>query len=158
MKKLIVLSAIAALTSGAALADSINLGAAVQSVCGVSNTETVKYFPALALGNSATVNFNLQCNDVDGATISLTTSEGHLQNSDNEDMGVGYTAALSAGPFAFTLTADDGANDQSASQSQAGTAALAAGGLAGTILVTVTQTPTWSGTYADTLTLGITAN
>lgn len=158
MKKLIVISAIAALTSGSALADSINVGGAVQSVCEISNAGTVMYFPNLTSGNNSTINFELQCNDVDGATLSLTTAEGHLQNADDEDQGVGYTADLNAGPFSFTLTADDGWNDQSAEQSQAGTPGMAAGGVAGSILITVTEEPVWSGTYADTLTLGITAN
>jgi hypothetical protein len=158
MKKLIVLSAIAALSSGSVLADSINVGGAVQSVCEISNAGTVMYFPNLSNGDDSVINFELQCNDVDGATLSLTTAEGHLQNADDEDQGVGYTADLNAGPFSFSLVANDGLNDQSADQSQVGTPAMAAGGVAGTILITVTEEPVWSGTYADTLTLGITAN
>ncbi len=158
MKKLITLSAIAILTSGTALAENLNVGGAVESICEVSNVNTTTYFPALAKDQTKTIGFDLQCNDADGATMSLTTAEGHLQNADREDQGVGYTAELNANPFAFTLVAENGHNDQSVEQSQPGSFALAAGGVAGTIELTITQNPVFSGTYADTLMLAITAN
>lgn len=158
MKKLIVLSAIATLTSGAAFAENLNVGGAVSSVCGVSNINTTQFFQTLSEGATKNVGFNLQCNDVDGATMSLTTSEGHLQNADHEDRGVGYTAKLTADTFDFTLSAENGQNDQSESQSRPGSPTLAAGGVAGNILLTVTQAPVYAGTYADTLMLAITAN
>ena len=158
MKKLIVLSAIASLTSGAALAENLNIGGVVESVCGVSNINTTQFFQTLSRGATKNVGFDLQCNDADGATMSLTTSEGHLQNADHEDHGVGYTAKLTAGAFDFTLKAQDGNNDKSESQSQPGSTYLAAGGVAGNILITVTENPTYAGNYADTLKLAITAN
>jgi len=158
MKKLIVLSAIASLTSGTALANDLNLGAVVESVCGVSNINTTQFFQTLSSGATKNVGFDLQCNDADGATMSLTTSEGHLQNADHEDRGVGYTAKLTAGTFDFTLKAIDGYNDRVESQSQPGSPALAAGGVAGNILLTVTENPTYAGNYSDTLKLSITAN
>lgn len=158
MKKIIVLSAIASLTSGAALAEDLNLGAVVESVCEVSNINTTQFFQTLSSGATKNVGFDLQCNDADGATMSLTTSEGHLQNSDHEDRGVGYTAKLTAGTFDFTLKAIDGYNDRVESQSQPGSPELAAGGVAGNILLTITENPTYAGNYADTLKLAITAN
>lgn len=158
MKKLIALSVLATLSSGAAVAENLNLGGSVESICEVSNIDTAHFFPTLAAGNSKNVTFDLQCNDADGATMSLTTSEGHLQNADNENRGVGYTAKLTAEAFDFTLSAEDGKNDQVASQSKPGSETLAAGGVAGNILLTVTQTPVYSGTYSDTLKLAITAN
>ncbi|ASM49350.1 hypothetical protein PESP_a1202 [Pseudoalteromonas espejiana DSM 9414] len=158
MNKLIVISAIAALSSGSALAENLNVGGAVESVCEVSNIAATHYFPALALGNTKTVNFDLKCNDVDGATLTLTTSEGHLQNADHEDRGVGYTAHLTAGPYDFTLSAENGQNDQSAFQSNGGSNTLATTGVTGMIDLEVTQTPVYAGTYADTLMLTVTAN
>ncbi|WP_338362594.1 hypothetical protein [uncultured Pseudoalteromonas sp.] len=158
MKKLIVISAIAAISSGSALAENLNVGGAVASVCEVSNIATTHYFPALALGDTTTVDFDLKCNDVDGATLTLTTSEGHLQNADHEDRGIGYTAHLTAGPYDFTLTADNGINDQGVSQSNGGSNALATTGVAGMIDLEVTQEPVYAGTYADTLMLTVTAN
>ncbi|MDI4667598.1 hypothetical protein MKZ42_07825 [Pseudoalteromonas shioyasakiensis] len=158
MKKLIALSAIAMLSSGAALAENINISGSVASVCEVSNLDTSTYFPSIAKDQTTTLDFELQCNDSDGATLKLTTSEGHLQNADDEDDGVGYTAALTAAPFAFTLIADDGDNDESAEQSQPGSAALAVGGIPGTIVLTITEDPIFSGTYSDTLMLTVTAN
>ncbi|NHH88357.1 MULTISPECIES: hypothetical protein [unclassified Pseudoalteromonas] len=158
MKKLMTLTAIAVLTSGAAFAENLNVGGSVASICEVSNINTTAYFPALAKDQTKMINFDLQCNDADGATMSLTTAEGHLQNADQEDQGVGYTAELNANPFSFTLTADNGINDQSVEQSQPGSVALATGGIAGTIELTVTEDPVFAGTYADTLMLAITAN
>ncbi|MBH0074461.1 hypothetical protein I6F48_02620 [Pseudoalteromonas sp. SWYJ118] len=158
MKKLIVLSAIATLTSGAAFAENLNVGGAVSSICGVSNINTTQFFQTLTNGATKNVGFDLQCNDADGATMSLTTSEGHLQNADQENQGVGYTAMLTADAFNFTLSAENGQNDQTESQSQSGSPTLAAGGVAGNILLTVTQEPVYAGTYADTLMLAITAN
>ncbi|MDC9519774.1 hypothetical protein PSH55_01380 [Pseudoalteromonas sp. Angola-31] len=158
MKKLIVISAIAALSSGSALADNLNVGGAVASVCEVSNIATNHYFPTLAMGDTTSVNFDLKCNDVDGATLTLTTSEGHLQNADHEDRGIGYTARLTAGAYDFTLTADNGINDQSVSQSNGGNNTLATSGVAGMIDLEVIETPVYAGTYADTLMLTVTAN
>ncbi|ATC85828.1 MULTISPECIES: hypothetical protein [Pseudoalteromonas] len=158
MKKLIVLSAIATLTSGAAFAENLNVGGAVSSVCAVSNINTTQFFQTLTNGATKNVGFDLQCNDADGATMSLTTSEGHLQNADQENQGVGYTAMLTADAFNFTLSAENGQNDQTESQSQPGSSTLAAGGVTGNILLTVTQEPVYAGTYADTLMLAITAN
>ncbi|MEM6511032.1 MAG: hypothetical protein AAF644_16370, partial [Pseudomonadota bacterium] len=48
MKKLIALSAIAMLSSGAALAENINISGSVASVCEVSNLDTSTYFPSIA--------------------------------------------------------------------------------------------------------------
>ncbi|MBB1406363.1 hypothetical protein J5X91_04665 [Pseudoalteromonas sp. K222D] len=158
MKKLIVLSAIAALTSGAALAENLNVGGAVASICQASTTGgSAVLFPALSVGASQTVGVSIKCNDPDGAIVSLTTSEGHLQNADQEDKGVGYWAELNAAPYALTLKAMTGANDTSVVQDESGSAGLA-NGLSGTIKITIKQAALYSGTYADTLKLSIIAN
>jgi|TARA_R110001583_G_scaffold18595_1_gene73804 hypothetical protein len=159
MKKLIVLSAIATLTSGAVLADDLSVTGAVPSVCEVSSIDAAASFPALAKDSFTEVPFTMQCNDVDGATVKLTSSEGHLQTVDGDDgTGIGYTAKLTAGPFGLTLVADSGVNDIFEEDSQSGTPAMAAGGMAGKILLTVTETPVYSGVYADMLMLSVTAN
>lgn len=159
MKKLIVLSAIATLTSGVVLADDLSLSGAVKSICEVSSIDAAAAFPALVIGSSAKVPFKMQCNDYDGATVTLTSSEGHLQTVDGKDAtGVGYTAALLAGPFNFTLVAESGSDDIEASDSQPGSKEMAAGGMAGEILLTVTQTPIYSGSYTDMLKLSVSAN
>lgn len=158
MKKLMTLTAIAALTSGAAFAENLNVGGSVASICEVSNINTTVYFANLAKDETQNISFDLQCNDADGATMSLTTAEGHLQNADQEDRGVGYTAELNADAFSFILTAENGVNDQSVEQSQPGSVTLANGGVAGNIELTITENPVFAGTYADTLMLAITAN
>ncbi len=153
MKKLIVLSAIAALTSGAALADNLNIGGGVASICSVSSSQASVLFPTIINGSSEQVLLTIECNDPDGALMSLTTSEGHLQNADQEDKGVGYSAVLASSVFNLTLNANNGANDTTVSDLQSGFA----GQIAGTLDITVTETPVWAGTYADTLMLTITA-
>ncbi|WP_352296323.1 hypothetical protein [Pseudoalteromonas sp. 20-MNA-CIBAN-0454] len=162
MKKLIVLSAIAALTSGAALAQSINLTGNVDSICNVSTIgSSSASFAELEVGTpDVNIGVEIQCNDPDGATVSLITSEGHLQNADQEDKGVGYWATLDAAPFNFTLKADDGQNDKPNSQTilktETAKVAALANGVSGNITLSLKETALFSGTYADTLAFVIT--
>lgn len=159
MKKLIVLSAIAALTSGSVFAEALDVGGSVPSVCKVITSSNAVTFPSLIKGSTSSFPFSLQCNDADGATVSLTSSEGHLQTVDGQDgTGVGYTAKVDAAPYSFTLSALSGVNDQSESDSHGGSTALATGGVTGSILLTVQGTPLYAGFYKDQLTLAITAN
>ena len=72
--------------------------------------------------------------------------------------GQGTPARLTAGAYDFTLTADNGINDQSVSQSNGGNNTLATSGVAGMIDLEVIETPVYAGTYADTLKLTVTAN
>lgn len=155
VKTLVAVGA-AALMSGSVLAQNVDIGGAVPSVCAINGLGPV-LFPALANGNTSNQGFNVQCNDVDGATITMTTAEGHLQNADHEDQGVGYHATLSIGSDSVTLEADDGINDQSESGNFPASTALA-GGTTGDLDIEIVQTPTWAGTYADTLQIAITAN
>ncbi|WP_421855012.1 hypothetical protein [Marinomonas sp.] len=160
MKKLIVLSAIATLSSGAALASNLDVGGSVPSVCEVTTSGSSAHFAKLEMGEKYQLPItSLRCNDYDGATVTLTSSEGHMQTVDGKDAtGVGYTAQFKAGPYDFTLNATTGADDIHASQSKNGSAALAAGYNSGNIFMTVTQTPTFAGNYTDQLMLTITAN
>ncbi|MEM0515399.1 hypothetical protein WCN91_08120 [Pseudoalteromonas sp. YIC-827] len=155
VKTLVAVGA-AALMSGSVMAQNVDIGGAVPSVCAINGLGPV-LFPALAMGSTSNQNFNVQCNDVDGATITMTTAEGHLQNADHEDQGVGYHATLTADGNSFTLQADNGINDQSASGSFPASPVLAAG-TGGDLEIEVVQAPTWAGTYADTLQIAITAN
>ncbi|GAA0829231.1 hypothetical protein GCM10009112_10910 [Marinomonas arenicola] len=159
MKKLIVLSAIATLTSGAALASDISVNGSVQSVCEVTNVDSSSVaFPSLVAGATSDFDFSMKCNDYDGATVKLTSSEGHMQTVDGLDAtGVGYTALLDAAPYNFTLSATTGSDDLSESQSKPGSAAFASG-ITGNILLTVVDTPIFSGNYTDQLSLTVTAN
>lgn len=160
MKKLIVLSAIATLSSGVALAGNLDVGGSVPSVCEVSTSATSVHFSQLTQGATFQLPItSLKCNDYDGATVTLTSSEGHMQTVDGQDgTGVGYTAQFKAGPYDFTLNATTGADDLNESQSKNGSAALAAGYNSGNIFMKVTQTPTFAGNYTDQLMLSITAN
>jgi hypothetical protein len=159
MKKLIVLSAIAALTSGVAFASDVAVGGHVPSVCKVMpGSESSVTFPDLIDGAHSTFGFKIKCNDYDGATVTLTSSEGHMQTVDGLDAtGVGYTAALTALPYNFTLSATTGVDDLSMSQSEPGSIDLATG-IPGTVTLTVVGNPTFSGFYTDQLSLTIAAN
>lgn len=159
MKKLLVLSAIATLTSGVAFASDVAVGSHVPSVCKVMpGSASAVNFPILADGEQSSFDFRVKCNDYDGATLTLTSSEGHMQTVDGLDAtGVGYTAALSAAPFNFILNATTGHDDLSESQTVGGSIALA-GGVPGSVLLTVVGNPTYSGFYTDQLSLTVTAN
>jgi len=158
MKKLIILSAIVTLSSGAVFAENVAVSGTVPSICEVKTANTSVLFTSLAKDQVSNVDFTVKCNDPDGATVSLTSSEGHMQTVDGQDgTGIGYKAELKASPYDFTLTALSGANDQVASQSQPGSSTLAAG-ISGKIKLTVLQDAIYSGNYTDQLMLSITAN
>ncbi|WP_133010412.1 hypothetical protein [Marinomonas flavescens] len=159
MKKLIMLSAIAALTSGAALAGTFQVSGSNPSVCEATTSLNAVSFPVLQQGKTSNIPFTLRCNDADGATVSLTSSEGQLETTDGQDAtGVGYSAKLSAAPYNFTLTALSGVNNQVAKETHSGSPALAAGGVAGNILLTVLTNPIYAGSYNDDLMLTVEAN
>ncbi len=157
MKNLILVSALAVFTSGMAHAEDLNVGGSIASVCEVSNINPDATFPVFAKDQKKIIDFSLKCNDADGAEIKLISSEGHLQNADNEDEGIGYSAKLEAAPYSFTLDASSGINDTSFSQSHPGSETLAAGGVPGKIELTILEEPKYSGNYADTLKLVVTA-
>jgi len=112
-------------------------------------------------GDSVNTNFSIQCNDGDGATLRVQSSEGGLESDDNEDLSIEYTAVASVGATTVTLTTDPGVgtNDQFEEESIAGGAALAGSpGLGGNLVVTLLDTPVFAGGYQDTISLNLTAN
>ena len=105
--------------------------------------------------------FAIQCNDGDGATLRVQSSEGGLESDDNEDLSIEYNATATIGATTVVLITDPGVgtNDQFEEESIPGGAALAgAPGLGGNMVVTLLDTPVFAGGYQDTISLNLTAN
>jgi hypothetical protein len=151
---------IASLFAGSASAVDIDLSGSIATVCSVSASTTA--ITSLAGG---TINgINLTCNDFDGATVSMTSSEGGLQGIDSEDLVIPYIATLSPGsltPLVLDLSSNgnNGVNDTSVSQAYAGSALLN-GTTASRVVAPVggsTSSGAWAGAYYDKLTIQISA-
>ena len=91
MKKILAVCVASLLTSTPIFSKTIQLQAIVPSVC-TTDTEKVHFELAdLTKNNSASASIYLRCNHYQGATIKLSSSNGHLKNG-NE--AVKYTATL----------------------------------------------------------------
>ena len=155
----VAIGALAA-AGGASAQQQTNLGGSVPPICAVANLNPSLNFANIVAGASVSDPFDVRCNDVDGATMKLTSSEGHLESDDFEDQGVGYVASLSQGPIGLNLNlnATSGINDISNTDNMPGSFALAAGVNNANFQATLTGNGVWAGGYSDTLTVDITAN
>ncbi|GAP76208.1 hypothetical protein W04_2755 [Pseudoalteromonas sp. SW0106-04] len=157
MKTVLISAAIALTLSATAHASSsLNLNGQVDSVCTVSNLTNSQTFSSLSSGATAMSDVTLLCNDADGATVSLTSAEGNLQNTDNENRGIDYKASLTAGAVALELMADTGENEKRVSVDVDGSEELARG-VNGQIQLELLEDALYAGTYSDTLQIAITA-
>lgn len=159
MKKLIVLSAIAALTSGAALADTdgLALSGTVEAVCEVSINDQTVEFDFDAGVNTGMVTFRYECNSSGGATMTMSSLNAGLMHGGNS---LNYRADISTitTPALFNFGIDtDLANTNS--HTLPGSPELAdPTGQDAQIDITVDDTPTFAGNYTDTLTVTLAAN
>ena len=166
MKKLTLcaaaVTALVASTSHAAPGD-VQLVGYVSPVCEVSglNTQLLDFGSVTSANQQVGINMDFQCNDIDGATVTLTSAEGGLESDDDEDFALTYTALFTPGSItpALQLNAPGGPgqNDVSVSQSYGGSSSLATG-VTASLLVTTTEAATWAGGYSDTLTVNVTSN
>ncbi len=132
----------------------------VQPICEVNDLFGSVAFPSMSAGASINDDVVLQCNDADGAEVSLTSSEGGMESDDNEDLEIEYTATLTSGALAAPLVLDTtGAfnNDVSVTATIAGSTALASG-VVGNLSVVLNETAIWAGGYSDTITIQLTAS
>jgi len=135
----------------------------VQPVCEVDDVFASVSFPAMVTGAEINDDVLLQCNDADGATVSLISSEGGMESDDFEDLEIEYTATLTSGAIdGGVLTLDlplgtQGDNDATATANASGSAALAAGVL-GNLNVTLKEDGIYAGGYSDTITIQLTAS
>ncbi|WP_372858860.1 hypothetical protein [Pseudoalteromonas sp.] len=165
MKKLIVLSAIAALTSGAAIANNdIGVSGTLPVTCSATTTggNNANFTNAQMLAGSGTktIHFDLICNDYHGADIQLKSTNGWLKNTDDTSglTGVQYDAHLTAdsGYYDFTLNAVGNTGPQVNNQAKPGTPSLASG-TTGQIDISLQSAATWAGTHSDTLLMTVSA-
>lgn len=180
MKRNILFALTALAVSGVAQAQdgdrSTQLRGIVQSVCSFSGISALTSFGnSLDAGDTAVIDFTVQCNDIDGAVISMTSTEGGLESDDVETLAdfdfigpggvdgpeIDYTAEMTFDTIGTTLTLDTTAslasglltNDVSVDAS-----APLFNGDTGQILVTLLDTANIAGGYSDTLQIGILAN
>jgi len=161
MKKLIVLSAIAALTSGSALAENDGLGitGSVEAICEVSILDQTLAFENVQSGDSGEVSFRYRCNSSSGATMTMTSLNGGLKYGAN---AINYTAVVStpsyASLFNFDLTTTGSPGEQDSQPLGASSDLAASPGKNAKIDITVNGTPMYAGNYTDTLTVTLAAN
>ncbi|EGA70544.1 hypothetical protein VISI1226_00725 [Vibrio sinaloensis DSM 21326] len=133
----------------------------VSPVCEVTGLATqLLDFGAVTSLQNVSINLGMKCNDVDGATVKLTSSEGGLESDDNEDFALTYTATFTPvglDPLVLNAPGGPGLNDVSEEKSYGGSALLATG-IGATLDVATTETASWAGGYSDTLTVNITSN
>ncbi|PFG58202.1 hypothetical protein ATG66_0743 [Vibrio sp. ES.051] len=134
----------------------------VSPVCEVTglSTQLIDFGNVSQIQNISVGGLSMKCNDVDGATVTLTSAEGGLESDDNEDFALKYDATFNpSGLPSFTLNAPGGPglNDVSVSNAYGGSGSLATG-VAATIDIATTETSPWAGGYSDTLTVNITSN
>ncbi|KHT40282.1 hypothetical protein [Vibrio sinaloensis] len=133
----------------------------VSPVCEVSGLSTQLVDLGLVTSTqSVSIPLGIQCNDIDGATVKLTSAEGGLESDDNEDFALTYTATFTPSgltPLVLNAPGGPGLNDVSEEMSYPGSATLAVG-VAATLDVATTETAPWAGGYSDTLTVNITSN
>ena len=164
MKKLIkvaapaaVLAATAAISTPAFAGNAIVQGF-VSPVCEVSIFDEDLYLAdSLSAGDSISTGLSFNCNDADGATVSMTSSEGGLESDDQEDLEVEYVATMTAG--ALTLVLDTGLGGQGNNDVTVDGHLDASGtATAGNLEVVLSDTAPWAGGYSDTISIDITAD
>ena len=132
----------------------------VQPVCQVNDLFASISFPSMTTGASISDSVELECNDADGAEVTLISSEGGLESDDQEDLEIEYTAVLNTPVVSVTLDlplGTQGDNDASATGTAPGSPALAAG-VSGSLDVTLKEDALWAGGYSDTITVQLTAS
>ena len=156
-------ASVALLGATQAMAQSAQMSGFVQPVCEVVGLDTALAFASMTAGQEVNDDdINIACNDGDGATLVLRSSEGGMESDDNEDLSIEYTAELtSAGipelPLSLTTSPGAGVNDEFVSVDVLGSPALAIGGVTAALKVTLNDTAAFAGGYSDTISVEITA-
>ena len=150
------------LSATSAMSADTQLSGFVTPVCEVEVAELLLDWGVDPVSGDIVVSdVDVQCNDIDGATVQLRSAEGGLESDDFEDFNVNYTATLVEAATGINLTlatvGGAGPNDQTAEQVVPGSADLRDGQIA-ELTVELNGTPTWAGGYSDTLSVEITAN
>jgi|GEM_PF-3666606 len=129
----------------------------VAPVCEVDiDVEDLYLADNLIAGTSIGTAVTFNCNDTDGADVSMTTSEGGLESDDQEDLEVEYVATLSAG--ALNLVLDTGPVQGNNDKTVSGTLPASGTPTVGSLTVVLTDSAPWAGGYSDTISIDIVAN
>lgn len=163
MKKFITLAAPAVLIAAtAAISTPAFAGNAivqgfVSPVCEVAVFDEDLYLADnMSAGDSIGTGLEFNCNDTDGATVSMTSSEGGLESDDQEDLEVEYVATLTAG--ALVLVLDTGPAQGNNDIGVDGQLPASGAPTGGNLNIVLSDTAPWAGGYSDTLSIDITAN
>lgn len=111
MKKLTLYAATVTAIFGAqvqAAPGDVQLVGFVSPVCEVTglSTQLMDFGNVSQIQNLSVSGLNMKCNDVDGATVTLTSAEGGLESDDSEDYALTYDATFNPSGLApFTLNA-----------------------------------------------------
>ena len=160
MKKVLLATlpvALFAASAAPALAGNAIVQGFVSPVCEVSIAiEDLYLGDQMTAGTSIGTDVTFNCNDTDGATVSMTTSEGGLESDDQEDLEVEYVATLTAGALLLVLDTGpvQGNNDKTVD------GILPASGVptVGSLDIVLTDSAPWAGGYSDTISIDIVAN
>lgn len=163
MKKLIKVAAPAAILAASAaismpaLAGNAIVQGFVSPICEVSIFDEDLYLADnMSAGDTIGTGLEFNCNDTDGATVSMTSSEGGLESDDQEDLEVEYVATLTAGTL--TLVLDTGPFQGNNDETVDGHLDASGTPTAGTLEVVLTDTAPWAGGYSDTISIDIVAD
>lgn len=165
MKKLIKLSAasMALIASTAAFstahADDVHLIGDVVPFCELGiqgGADEEMDFETPNAGDSLDLAWIYACNDFDGATIRMTSTEGGLESDDVEDLEIEYVATMTLG--AFSLALDTGVSTNVNDVEIEGDIAGSNSPVIGNLNVTLSDTAPFAGGYSDTLQVDIEAN
>lgn len=164
MKKLTMCAAaVAVLCASQANAgpDDVQLVGFVAPVCEVTglNTQLMDFGLVNVSGKTVSTTFNMKCNDVNGAKVTMTSAEGGLESDDAEDVSLAYDASFTPsglGTLLLDAPGGFGTNDYSKVKTYAGSSALASG-ITGTLKVVTKGSSPWAGGYSDTLTVNVTS-
>lgn len=160
MKKLILATvpvALFAASAAPALAGNAVVQGFVSPVCEVSIFDEDLYLgDNMTAGTMIGTPLTFNCNDTDGATVSMTSSEGGLESDDQEDLEVEYVATLSAG--ALTLVLDTGPFQGNNDETVDGQLPASGTPTVGSLDIVLTDSAPWAGGYSDTISIDIVAN
>ncbi|MEZ9536812.1 hypothetical protein AB4160_01250 [Shewanella sp. 10N.286.51.B8] len=162
MRKITLIAAsLTALFASTANAGDVQLVGFVPAVCEVTGLNTqLNDFGNLQGANTASdIDFNVECNDVDGANIEMISAEGGLESDDAEDQSMPYTATLAIVGYSsdLVLNAPGGMGTNGANINQDYSAGGLLGGASATLSFSTPGGASWSGGYSDTLTVQINA-
>lgn len=161
MKKLLKIAAPAAIIAATAaistpsFAGNAQLSGFIDEVCEVEIVSPDLYLATnVVSGATISTGVDFTCNDHDGATVTLTSTEGGLESDDDEDFEVEYVATLTAGPMSIVLDTGVSTNVNDISE----TGQLPNSSPNGSLDVVLSASAPWAGGYSDTIQIDIAAN